>query len=72
MTPVFKDYLNRNDINGYLTALHQGADNGDVGSLRILLYLAVMVSEVEDAVDYVTKLMDLDDDYAFGPRYMRG
>ena len=65
MTPVFKDYLNRNDINGYLTALHQEADNGDVGSLRILLYLAVMVSEVEDAVDYVTKLMDLDDDYAF-------
>lgn len=65
MTPVFKDYLNRNDINGYLTALHQEADNGDAGSLRILLYLAVMVSEVEDAVDYVTKLMDIDDDYAF-------
>ena len=65
MTPVFKDYLNRNDINGYLTALHQEADNGDAGSLRILLYLSVMVSEVEDAVDYVTKLMDIDDDYAF-------
>jgi len=65
MTPVFKDYLTQNDINGYLTALHQEADNGDAGSLRILLYLAVMVSEVEDAVDYVTKLMDLDDDYAF-------
>ncbi len=65
MTPVFKDYLAKNDINGYLTALHQEADKGDAGSLRILLYLAVMVSEVEDAVDYVTKLMDLDDDYAF-------
>ena len=65
MTPVFKDYLTQNDINGYLTALYQEADKGDAGSLRILLYLAVMVSEVEDAVDYVTKLMDIDDDYAF-------
>ncbi len=65
MTPVFKDYLTQNDINGYLTALYQEADKGDAGSLRILLYFSVMVSEVEDAMDYVDKLMTIDDDYVF-------
>ena len=53
MTPLFTDYLAQNDINGYLTALHREADSGDAPSLRILLYLSVMVSEVEDAMDYV-------------------
>ena len=63
MAPVFNDYLTHNDINGYLTALHKEAESGDAGSLRILLYLAVMVSEVEDAMDYIGKLMDAEDDY---------
>lgn len=65
MTPLFTDYLAQNDINGYLTALHREADSGDAPSLRILLYLSVMVSEVEDAMDYVDKLMTMDDDYVF-------
>jgi len=65
MTPLFTDYLAQNDINGYLTALHREADSGDAPSLRILLYLSVMVSEVEDAMDYVDKLMTIDDDYVF-------
>ena len=65
MTPLFTDYLAQNDINGYLTALHKEAENGDAGSLRILLYLSVMVSEVEDAMDYVDKLMNIEDDYVF-------
>lgn len=65
MTPIFSNYLAKSDINGYLTALHKEAEAGDAGSLRILLYLAVLNSEVEDAVDYINQLMDLDDDYAF-------
>lgn len=63
-TPDFKEYLKNSDINGYLTELHRQADKGDRGSLHVLLYLAIMDSEVEDVMDYLDKLVDMDDDYA--------
>ena len=64
MTPDFKDYLAKSDIHGYLSTLHAEADKGDVGSLHVLLYLAIMDSEVEDAVSYVDKLLEAGDEYA--------
>ena len=63
MTPDFIEYLQKDDIHGYLTALHREADRGDVGSLHILLYLAIIDSEVEDAVDYSNLLIDAEDEY---------
>lgn len=64
MTPDFKDYLAKSDIHGYLSTLHAEADKGDVGSLHVLLYLAIMNSEVEDAVSYIDKLLEAGDEYA--------
>ena len=64
MTPDFKDYLAKSDIHGYLRTLYAEADKGDVGSLHVLLYLAIMNSEVEDAVSYIDKLLEAGDEYA--------
>ena len=61
MTPDFKDYLAQSDIHGYMAALYNEADKGDIGSLYILLYLAIIDSEVEDVMDYMEKLLEAED-----------
>lgn len=65
MTPDFKDYLAQSDIHGYMAALYNEADKGDIGSLYILLYLAIIDSEVEDVMDYMEKLLEAEDEFAF-------
>lgn len=65
MTPDFKDYLAQSDIHGYMAALYNEADKGDIGSLYILLYLAIIDSEVEDVMDYMEKLLAVEDEFAF-------
>ncbi len=63
MTPVFEDYLKKNDLSGYMKALWQGYAEGDKESLHALLYLAVQTSNAEDALDIAEKLLDVDQDY---------
>lgn len=64
MTPVFEDYLQANDLHGYMTAIRREAKNGDKESLHALLYLATQTSAAEEALDIVDKMLDVDELYA--------
>lgn len=64
-SPVFEEYMAKNDISGYMSALWKGVEARDIESLRVLFYLAVQDEEVEDATDLLLMLYDdTDDDYA--------
>lgn len=62
-SPVFEEYLAKDDIAGYMTALWKGAAARDKESLRVLFYLAVQDGEVEDAVEIMDMMWDTDDPY---------
>ena len=62
VTPVFEQYLAKNDINGYMTALWQGAAARDIECLQVLLYLAIKSHEPEDALDLMDMLLDAKDE----------
>ena len=63
MTPDFNDYLQKSDIAGYLKALWKNANNGDIGSLHALLYLAIRCSEGTDAMQFMQQLCDQGDKF---------
>ena len=62
-TPVFEDYVAKNNISGYMTALWQGAAARDIECLRVLIYLAIKCHEPEDAMDLMDMLADTNDTY---------
>ena len=64
MTPVFADYLQKNDIAGYMKALWKNANEGDIGSLHALLYLAVRCSEGQDILTFLDELTDREDPFS--------
>ena len=63
MTPDFNDYLQKRDLAGYLKALWKNANNGDIGSLHALLYLAIRCSEGSDAMQFMKQLCDQKDKF---------
>lgn len=62
-TPVFEEYQKKGDINGYMTALWKGVAARDAESLRVLLYLAIELDEVDNATDLMDMLLEADEEY---------
>lgn len=63
-SPVFEDYLAKNDIAGYMTALWKGVAARDAESMRVLFYLSIRDEELDNALDLLDMLLEMDDEYA--------
>ena len=63
-SPVFEEYLAKNDIAGYMTALWKGVPARDAESMRVLFYLSVKAEELDNAADLLDMLLDMEDEYA--------
>jgi hypothetical protein len=63
-SPVFEEYLAKNDIAGYMTALWKGVPARDAESMRVLFYLSVKAEELDNALDILDMLLDMEDEYA--------
>lgn len=63
-SPVFEEYLAKNDIAGYMTALWKGVPARDAESMRVLFYLSVRDEEIDNAITILDMLMDMEDEYA--------
>lgn len=63
-SPVFEEYLAKNDIAGYMTALWKGVPARNAESMRVLFYLSVKAEELDNAADLLDMLLDMEDEYA--------
>jgi len=69
-TPVFDNYWKAKDLNGYMAALWNAANDGDRDSLLALLYFSAMTRS-DCSLDLMDRLLELDEDYitTLGLRY---
>lgn len=63
-TPDFKEYKAKFDLNGYMAALWQAADQNDRDSLLALLYLAAQTRVGVEALDRLDPLYDMEEPFA--------
>lgn len=62
-SPVYEDYLAKNDIGGYMTALWKGVAARDIESMRVLFFLSVEAEEPENAFALLKMLKEAGDDF---------